>query len=159
MNFRRLSIATLQVLGLGLMPAAALSTTDTTTFTATVPGACTYTYENGQNEDVTMTYDQSNNTLSGESSGLSINCNFAASATLGQVTTVNEPVGLSTTAAAALKSGESSVITSSKSAGSVSTSLDNSPGVDKAFTVSLDVAGATAQGSYEYTVVLTVLDT
>ena len=158
MNFKRLSIATLQALGLGLMPAAALAETDTTTFTATVPGACTYVYANGEGENVAMAYDSATNTLSGETGGLTINCNYAASATLGQVTTVNEPVGLSTTASAVLKSGETTITTSDKSAGSSSTLLGNSVGVDKAVEISLDVAGATAQGTYEYTVVLTVLD-
>ena len=159
MNFKRLSIATLQALGLGLMPAAALATTDTTTFTATVPGSCTYTYVNGANENVAMSYNAADNTLSGESSGITVNCNFAASATLGQVTTVNEPVGVTTTAAAALVgSDEVDIITSSDSAGSASTLLGNTAGDDSSFTVSLDVDGATVQGTYEYSVLLTVLD-
>ncbi|MDA7433164.1 hypothetical protein N8501_00680 [Synechococcus sp. AH-601-N10] len=159
MNFKRLSIATLQALGLGLMPAAALATTDTTTFTGTVPGSCTYTYGNGANEFVAMSYNAGDNTLSGESSGITVNCNFAASATLGQVTTVIEPVGVTTTAAAALVgSDEVDIITSSDSAGSSSTLLGNTAGDDSSFTVTLDVDGATVQGTYEYSVLLTVLD-
>ena len=43
MNFKRLSLVAVQAIGLGLMPSAALADiTDTTTFTGSVPGACTY---------------------------------------------------------------------------------------------------------------------
>ena len=75
------------------------------------------------------------------------------------MTTVNEPVGVTTTAAAALVgSDEVDIITSSDSAGSASTLLGNTAGDDSSFTVSLDVDGATVQGTYEYSVLLTVLD-
>ena len=158
MNFKRLSIATLQALGLGLMPAAALAETDTVKFIATVPGACTYVYSEGKSESVTMAYNAGAKTLSGESSGMTVNCNFVASATLGKVTKVNEPVGVTTSATATLKSGETAITTSSKSAASASKSIANAVGVDKALSVKLDIGDATLQGTYEYTVLLTVLN-
>jgi hypothetical protein len=143
MNFKRLSIATLQALALGLMPAAALAAdeTDTVKFIATVPGACTYAYTKGKGETVTMTYNASANTLIGVSGGMTVNCNFVASATLGKVTKVNEPAGLTTSAAATLKSGESIITTSSKSAASSSTSIANSVGVDKPLSFYLRCVG------------------
>ncbi len=160
MNFKRLSIATLQALALGLMPAAALAAdeTDTVKFIATVPGACTYAYTKGKGESVTMTYNAEANTLAGESGGMTATCNFVASATLGKVTKLQEPAGLTTTTVATLKSGETTIATSSKSAASSATSIANTAGVAKALSVKLDVGGATASGTYEYSVVLTVLN-
>ena len=158
MNFKRLSIATLQALALGLMPAAALAKTDTTKFIATVPGACTYAYTKGKGESVTMTYNAEANTLAGESGGMTATCNFVASATLGKVTKLQEPAGLTTTTVATLKSGETTIATSNKSAASSATSIANTAGVAKALSVKLDVGGATASGTYEYSVVLTVLN-
>ncbi|MDA9674813.1 hypothetical protein N9T98_01385 [bacterium] len=160
MNFKRLSIATLQALSLGLMPAAALAAdeTDTVKFIATVPGACTYAYTKGKGETVTMTYNASANTLIGVSGGMTVNCNFVASATLGKVTMVKEPAGVTTSAAATLNSGETTIATSSKSSASNATSIANTAGVAKALSVKLDIGDATASGSYEYTVLLTILN-
>ena len=160
MNFKRLSIATLQALALGLMPAAALAAdeTDTVKFIATVPGACTYSYSKDKGESVTMTYNSGTNTLAGETGGMTATCNFVASATLGQVTKLQEPAGLSTTTVATLMSGDTTIATSSKSAASSATSIANTAGVAKALSVKLDVGGATASGTYEYSVVLTVLN-
>ena len=61
MNFKRFSITALQVIGLGLLPTAALAnTTNTVTYSVTVPGNCTFTYANGEDETVTLSYDQGN---------------------------------------------------------------------------------------------------
>ena len=87
MNFKRLSITALQVMGLGFLPSAALAEniTDTTTFTGTVPGSCTYS--GSQDQTVAMDYSSSGGgTFTGRSANLTVNCNYVATFTLGAVT-------------------------------------------------------------------------
>ncbi len=157
MNLKKISIVALQAVGLTLAPAAALAnTTKDVTYTATVPGTCTYT--GMANENVTLTYDSSAQTLSGTTGDIGITCNFNANATLSAVTTNAEPSGLSTSFNLALQSGGSPVISSDGTAASSNTSLGLTSGVAKTFTMPLTVNGAASFGDYSYTVTLTVLD-
>ena len=158
MNFKRFSITALQVIGLGLLPTAALAnTTNTVTYSATVPGSCDFTYANGQDETVTLSYDQANERLTGSSGAIGITCNYNASATLSAVDDKNSPVD-GETFTLALNNGSSDVISTDGTSASSSTSLGLTNGVAKSFTMDLTVDGATDMGTYEYEVVLTVLD-
>ena len=155
MNFKRLSLVAVQAIGLGLMPAAALADiTDTTTFTGTVPGSCTYA--SGTSQTVAMSYSSDDNgTFTGESENIGINCNYATSVTLGAVTE-NGSNPATTTNTALLKQGGSTIATSGEGASST-VSLDNSNGVTENVTIDLTATGASATGDYSYTVVLTTL--
>lgn len=158
MNFKRFSITALQVIGLGLLPTTALAnTTNTVTYSATVPGNCTFTYANGQDETVTLSYDQGNERLTGSSGAIGITCNYNASATLSAVADNNSPVD-GETFTLALNNGSSDVISTDGTSASGSTSLGLTNGVATSFTMDLTVDGATDMGTYEYEVVLTVLD-
>ena len=158
MNFKRFSITALQVIGLGLLPTAALAnTTNTVTYTATVPGSCEFTYANGQDETVTLSYDQANERLTGSSGAIGITCNYNASATLSAVDDKNSPVE-GETFTLALNNGSSDVISTDGTSASGSTSLGLTNGVATSFTMDLTVDGATDMGTYVYEVVLTVLD-
>ena len=155
MNFKRLSLVAVQAIGLGLMPAAALADiTDTTTFTGTVPGSCTYA--SGTSQTVAMSYSSDDNgTFTGESENIGINCNYATSVTLGAVTE-NGSNPATTTNTALLKQGGSAIATSGEGASST-VSLNNSNGVTENVTIDLTATGASATGDYSYTVVLTTL--
>ena len=155
MNFKRLSLVAVQAIGLGLMPAAALADiTDTTTFTGTVPGSCTYA--SGTSQTVAMSYSSDDNgTFTGESENIGINCNYATSVTLGAVTE-NGSNPATTTNTALLKQGGSTIATSGEGASST-VSLNNSNGVTENVTIDLTATGASATGDYSYTVVLTTL--
>ena len=155
MNFKRLSLVAVQAIGLGLMPAAALADiTDTTTFTGTVPGSCTYA--SGTSQTVAMSYAADDNgTFTGESENIGINCNYATSVTLGAVT-ANGSNPATTTNTALLKQGGSTIATSGEGASST-VSLNNSNGVTENVTIDLTATGASAVGNYSYTVVLTTL--
>ena len=155
MNFKRLSLVAVQAIGLGLMPAAALADiTDTTTFTGTVPGSCTYV--SGTSQTVAMSYSSDDNgTFTGESENIGINCNYATSVTLGAVTE-NGSNPATTTNTALLKQGGSTIATSGEGASST-VSLGNSNGVTENVTIDLTATGASATGDYSYTVVLTTL--
>ena len=159
MNFKRLCLVAVQAIDLGFMPAAALAnTTNQVTYEATVPGSCDYSFQNGADETVTLTYDSVAQTLTGTTGTVGITCNFDASATLSAITTVNEPVGVSTSFALALNNGSSDLISTDGTSASSSTNLGLTNGVETAFTMPLTVSDADTLGSYEYTVVLTVLD-
>jgi len=158
MNFKRFSITALQVIGLGLLPTAALAnTTNTVTYSATVPGNCTFTYANGQDETVTLSYDQGEETLTGSTGAIGITCNYNASATLSAVDDKNSPVE-GETFTLALNNGSTDVISTDGASASSATSLGLTNGVETSFTMDLTVDGATDLGTYEYEVVLTVLD-
>ena len=155
MNFKRISIAAIPAIGLGLMPAAAFaqSITDTTTFNGTVPGTCTYL--SGTSQDVAMTYSTADNgTLSGTSENIAISCNFETSVSLSAVNEVD--VEVSTENTATLLFGGSEIVTSGEGA-SDSVSLGNSPGSTANVQIKLDATGASTVGTYQYTVVLTTL--
>ena len=154
MNFKRLSLVAVQAIGLGLMPAAALADiTDTTTFTGTVPGSCTYA--SGSSQTVAMSYSADDNgTFTGVSENISISCNFTTTVTLGAVTPGSNPA--TTTNTALLKKGSSTIATSGEGASS-SVSLGNTGGTPENVTIDLTATGASAVGSYSYTVVLTTL--
>ena len=156
MNFKRLclSLVAVQAIGLGLMPAAALADiTDTTTFTGTVPGSCTYT--SGTSQTVEMSYSADDEgTFTGVSANIGINCNFAASVSLGAVTAGSNPT--TTTNTATLKKGSSTLATSGEGASST-VSLDNTNGATENVTIELTSTGASVVGAYSYTVVLTTL--
>ena len=159
MNFKRLSISALQIVGLGLLPSAALANniTDTTTFTGVVPGVCTF--GNGTTEQtVTLSYDTANNgTFTGRSSNLSITCNYVATFTLGAVTPGGgNPSATSNTAAIYAGDGTSAIVTSGNSASS-QTSLGNTKNQAFNAQIGLTATGAANTGAYSYTVVLTVL--
>ncbi|WP_041426416.1 hypothetical protein [Synechococcus sp. CC9311] len=154
MNFKRLSLASISVIGLGLMPAAALADiTDTTTFNGTVPGTCSYL--SGTSQDVAMTYSTDNNgTLTGTSENIAISCNFETDVALSAVTQVD--VATSTEDTATLLLGGSVIATSGEGA-SGSVDLGNTPGSTANVQIKLDATGASTVGNYQYTVVLTTL--
>ncbi|MDC0269890.1 hypothetical protein OAK57_04430 [Synechococcus sp. AH-551-N23] len=153
MNFKRLSLVAVQAIGLGLMPAAALADiTDTTTFTGTVPGTCTYT--SGTSQTVEMSYSADDEVISGESENIGINCNYAASVSLGAVTPGSNPA-TTTNTAKLIKSGVP--IATSGDGASSAVSLGNTNGVTENVTIDLTATGASAIGDYSYTVVLTTL--
>ena len=157
MNFKRLclSLVAVQAIGLGLMPAAALAAdiTDTTTFTGTVPGTCTYA--SGATQSVAMTYSSADSgTFTGTTTNIGINCNFATKVTLGAVTAGSNPA--TTTNTAKLYQG-SSVIATSGEAASSQVDLGNIAGATENVTIELTSTGASVVGAYSYTVVLTTL--
>ena len=156
MNFKRFGITALQVVGLGLMPSAALADiTDTTTFTGAVPGTCTLV--SGGTQTVNLTYSSANSgTLAGESANMTYNCNFETKFTLGQVNQV--AVATSTTDTATLKASNGSTITTStNSAASSATDFANPLNTNFTVTIGLTSTGASVVGDYTYTVVLTTL--
>ena len=153
MNFKRLSLVAVQAIGLGLMPAAALADiTDTTTFTGTVPGTCNYA--SGTSQTVEMSYSADDEVISGESENIGINCNYAASVSLGAVTPGSNPATTSNTAN--LNQSGDPIATSGEGASST-VSLGNTNGVTENVTIDLTATGASAIGDYSYTVVLTTL--
>ena len=154
MNFKRLSLVAVQAIGLGLMPAAALADiTDTTTFTGTVPGTCTYA--SGTSQTVEMSYSADDEVISGESENIGINCNYAASVSLGAVTANGSNPATTTNTAKLIKSGVP--IATSGDGASSAVSLGNTNGVTENVTIDLTATGASAIGDYSYTVVLTTL--
>ena len=159
MNFKRLSLTALQVIGLGLLPSAALADiTDTTKFTGTVPGSCTYV--SGQTQTVSMSYSTANNgSFSGTSNDITVSCNYATKLTLGQVTPKGggNPATTADTASLFVGSSESALMTSSTSAASSATDAGNTPNQNFTVKIGLASTGASAVGAYEYTVVLTTL--
>ena len=156
MNFKRLGITALQVVGLGLLPSAALADiTDTTTFTGAVPGTCTLV--TGGSQNVNLTYSTaSGGTLSGESANMTYNCNFETTFTLGQVTQVAVETSTSDTATLKASNGDT-IATSTNSAASSATEFANPVNTNFTVTIDLTSTGASAVGDYTYTVVLTTL--
>lgn len=161
MNFKRFSVTALQLIGLGLLPSAALADiTDTTKFTGSVPGSCTYV--SGKTQTVSLTYATANNgTLSGTSNDITVSCNFATKLTLGQVTPKGggNPATTSDTASLFVGSSSSALMTSSHSAASSATDAGNTPNQNFTVKIGLSSTGASTVGAYEYTVVLTTLST
>ena len=146
----------MQVVGLGLMPSAALADiTDTTTFTGAVPGTCTLV--SGGTQTVNLTYSTENGgTLSGESANMTYNCNFETKFTLGQVS--QDAVQTSTSDTATLKDSTGATITTStNSAASAQTDFANPLNTNFTVTIGLTSTGASAVGNYQYSVVLTTL--
>ena len=158
MKFKRLGITALQVVGLGLLPSAALAEniTDTTTFTGVVPGVCTF--GSGTSQTVTLSYATSNSgTFTGRSSSIAIDCNYVANFTLGAVqANSNNPSETSNTASIFNGTGTSAIVTSGGSA-SAQTSLGNTANQTFNAQIGLTATGASGVGNYSYTVVLTVL--
>ena len=158
MKFKRLGITALQVVGLGLLPSAALAEniTDTTTFTGVVPGVCTF--GSGTSQTVTLEYGTSNGgTFTGRSGNIAIDCNYVANFTLGAVTANGgNPSETSNTASSFNGTGTSAIVTSGASA-SAQTSLGNTANQPFNVQIGLSATGASAVGSYSYTVVLTTL--
>ena len=127
MNFKRIPLAALQVIGFGLMPASALAQiTDTTTFTGQVPGTCSYS--SGTSQTIEMSYSPENNgTFTGQTQNLTISCNFATSVTLGAVNeNLSNPTETNNTASLFVGGSGDALVTSGVSA-SEETSLGNSP--------------------------------
>ena len=158
MKFKRLGITALQVVGLGLLPSAALAEniTDTTTFTGVVPGVCTF--GSGTSQTVTLEYGTSNGgTFTGRSGNIAIDCNYVANFTLGAVTANGaNPSQTSNTASIFNGTGTSAIVTSGGSA-SAQTSLGNTANQTFNAQIGLTATGASGVGTYSYTVVLTVL--
>ena len=158
MKFKRLGITALQVVGLGLLPSAALAEniTDTTTFTGVVPGVCTF--GSGTSQTVTLEYGTSNGgTFTGRSGNIAIDCNYVATFTLGAVTANGaNPSETSNTASIFNGAGTSAIVTSGGSA-SAQTSLGNTANQTFNAQIGLEATGASGVGNYSYTVVLTVL--
>ena len=142
-----------QAIGLGLMPAAALADiTDTTTFTGTVPGSCTYA--SGTSQTVAMDYSADDSgTFTGESSNIGINCNFVTDVSLGAVVADGSNPVITTNTAVLKKGG--ATITTAGAAEPVS--LGNSNGVTENVTIELTSTGASEVGNYSYTVILTTI--
>ena len=160
MNFKRFSVTALQVIGLGLLPSAALADiTDTTKFTGSVPGSCTYV--SGKTQTVSLTYGTENNgSFSGTSNDITVSCNFATKLTLGQVTPKaggGNPATTADTASLFVGSSSSALVTSSHSAASAATEAGNTPNQNFTVRIGLSSTGADTVGAYEYTVVLTTL--
>ena len=158
MNFKRLSITALQVMGLGLMPSAALANniTDTTTFTGTVPGVCTYS----GNQDQTVAMEYSSNasgTFTGRSANLTVNCNYVATFTLGAVTAGSSNPAETSNTASIYPGDSSTAIVQSGNSASAQTSLGNTANQPFNVQIGLAATGASAVGAYSYTVVLTTL--
>jgi len=158
MNFKRLGITALQVVGLGLLPSAALADiTDTTTFTGVVPGSCTFG-SGTTDQTVTLEYATANNgTFTGRSENITINCNYAASITLGAVTAGNSNPSETTNEAKIFDGTGTSAIATSGSNASAQTSLGNQANSAFNAQIGLTATGASGQGNYSYTVLLTVL--
>ena len=158
MKFKRLGITALQVVGLGLLPSAALADniTDTTTFTGVVPGVCTF--GSGTSQTVSLSYATDNNgTFTGRSSNIAINCNYVANFTLGAVeANSNNPSTTSNTASIFNGTATSAIVTSGGSA-SAQTSLGNTANQTFNAQIGLSATGASGVGNYSYTVLLTVL--
>ena len=160
MNFKRLSITALQVIGLGLLPSTSLAAdiTDTTKFTGTVPGTCTYV--SGKTQTVSLAYGTANNgSFSGTSNDITVSCNYATKVTLGQVTPKGggNPATTADTASLFVGSSSSALMTSSHSAASAATDAGNTPNQNFTVKIGLASTGASTVGDYEYTVVLTTL--
>ena len=160
MNFKRLSISALQVVGLGLLPSAALANniTDTTTFTGVVPGVCTF--GSGTSQTVTLAYSSENGgTFTGRGSNLTINCNYVANFTLGAVTAAGSNPSETTNTASIFSGTSTSAIVTSGGSASAQTSLGNTANQPFNAQIGLEATGAAGVGNYSYTVVLTVLST
>ena len=158
MNFKRISIAAIPAIGLGLMPAAAFAQiTQDTTFTGSVPGNCSYT--TAAQDSVALSYDSaSSGTLSGESNNIGIQCNFAnTNVQLGAVEAAGANPATTTNTARLLDS-EGEEIAVSGEGPSGSEALSNSANATENVTIELTSTGASAPGSYSYTVTLTTLE-
>ena len=101
-----------------------------------------------------MSYSADDEVISGESENIGINCNYAASVSLGAVTPGSNPA-TTTNTAKLIKSGVP-IATSGEGASSA-VSLGNTNGVTENVTIDLTATGASAIGDYSYTVVLTTL--
>ncbi len=154
MNLQRISIAAIQAIGLGLLPAAALAATinDTTTFVGTVPGTCSYS--GGSSQTVPMDYNAAfNGSFNGVSQPISISCNTGADVSLSAVTPGNSNP-TTTSNLATLKNSAGQILTESGSEESEKADLSNSAGTNTV-TITLDVGDASIPGNYSYEVVLT----
>ena len=158
MKFKRLGITALQVVGLGLLPSAALAEniTDTTTFTGVVPGSCTF--GSGTSQTVTLSYTTANSgTFTGRSDNIAINCNYVADFTLGAVTANGSNPSQTSNTASIFNGTATDAIVSSGEGASAQTSLGNTANSTFNAQIGLTATGASGVGNYSYTVVLTVL--
>ena len=158
-RLRVLSLVAIGHIGFSLFPSAALAqtlATDTTTFTGTVPGACSIT---GGTQNVTMNY--ANSALSAETTAITINSNVLANLTIGTVTEVAKAVGSTPTATATLTDlgGNQQAVTATVGNDSnpmqfINTGMTNA---DHTVKIGMNVANANIPGTYTYTVVLSCL--
>ena len=158
-RLRILSLVAIGHIGFSLFPSAALAqtlATDTTTFTGTVPGSCTIS--NGT-QNVNMSY--ANNTLSAETTNITINSNVLANLTIGTVTEVAKANGSSPTATASLidTAGNQQTVTATVGNDSNPMQFINNgmTGADHTIKIGMSVADANIPGTYTYTVVLSCL--
>ena len=130
--------------------------TGTTTFNGVVPGSCTIG-DGAQEIDM----DLDGTTLSGTTANITINSNVLADVSLSSLTKVSEPSGVTTTPTATLND-----VTGSNAGAATATVGSDSSAVnltnqtvdqDHNITIGLSVTGASAPGSYQYTVVLSCL--
>ena len=158
MNLKRISIAAIPAIGLGLMPAAAFAQiTQDTTFTGSVPGNCSYTTT--AQDSVALTYGTADNgTLSGESNNIGIQCNFANTDVQLSAVEADDGNPASTTNTARLLDSDGELLTFSGEGSSEAVELGNSANATENVTIELTSTGASAPGSYEYTVTLTTLE-
>lgn len=157
-RLRILSLVAIGHIGFALAPSAAIAqlATDTTTFTGTVPGACTIT-NGGQN--VNLSY--ANNTLTAETTAITINSNVLANLTIGTVTEVAKANGSNPTATATLTdiAGNQQAVTATVGNDSNAMAFINNGMTNANHTVKIgmNVADANIPGTYTYTVVLSCL--
>ena len=157
-RLRILSLVAIGHIGFALAPSAAVAqlATDTTTFTGTVPGACTIS-NGGQNK--TMAFN--NNTLAAETDPITINSNVLANLTIGTLTEVAKANGSNPTATATLTDlgGNQQAVTATVGNNSNAMQFINNGMTNANHTVKigLSVANANIPGTYTYTVVLSCL--
>ena len=162
MNFKRLSLVTVQAISLGLLPTAAfaqIAATNDSFFSGTVPASCTITGGNTVTSSADLTYSTADSgSLSGETDEIVVTCNSAnVLATLGPVIEGNNPT-TTTNTATLTDSSEQIVITNSTTSTSAATGIANVANQDSSFFVSMAATGASVPGVYVYNVVLTTLE-
>ena len=159
-RLRILSLVAFGHIGFALAPSAAVAqlAQDTTTFTGTVPGACTIT---GLNAPVSLTYSNANNgTLSATSGNIVINANVAAKVSLSSLTNTAKPNNTTPVATATLNDATGSrngIATATVGNNSSNVALSNTVGQNHNVTIGLTATAASLPGDYTWTVVLSCL--
>ena len=160
---RRLSILSLVAfghIGMFLSPTAAIAqlATDTTTFTGTVPGACTIT---GLGGPVSLSYTNANNgTLAATSGNIVVNANVAAKVSVGALTNTAKPTGSNPVATATLNDvtdSQNGIASATVGNNSSSVALGNTVNANHNVAINMTATGSSIPGTYTWTVVLSCL--
>ncbi len=155
MNLKRLSIAAIQAVGLGLLPAGALAAdiNHTATFTGNVPGNCSYT--SGTSQDVDLSYSNANNgTFTGLSQPIQFTCNTNAVLTLNGATQSGNPTPTDTVVKLLDATNADAEIIQVENTGTATTPFTDESG-NGSVKIDLSATNASVPGSYTYVVVLT----